>query len=435
MKGQRGNALVGAVVFLYVLGIFGGAFVQFVSFDFGESQVGYRDAQVFWLAEAALSHGMAKLTHMPNGQMPLTVSSDTGEYRATFRGQREPGEQNPRWRITAWVASLKESDIPLCSLTVLMKGRSATSLPWLEDHSGDRFYTTGDTIDGPVHTNTRFGIAGSPVFLDSIFEMGNLGGFITNSQYPPNPILLKAKISQGDIYKLDHMAQEISKVPSKNRLTVQADQIVDITFTGRNMEVRILNKFGQGIAPPVATRPIPKEGGFYVNGDVQVHGVIDNKLTVGASGNILITDDLVYAGSDPVTGKPQDGGTAFLALIAQQNVQVRQIQAREQAGRGIRINAAIVAMDSSFEVINMRANNWDMGVMTLWGTVAQVSRGQIGAIKGNDSFRGFHKSWHFDRRLLDVELPYFPPLVNQTGMMQFTPVRWGPFTWMERNAV
>ncbi len=435
MKGQSGSVLAGAVILLFVLTVFGGAYVKFVSYDFEASQTHFRDAEVFWLAEEALSMGLAHLNHAPGGKFSRLAARDTGDYRAWCRGIRETGEQYPRWRVTAWVADARESDIPLCSLTILVRGRNATTFPWLEDHSGDRFYTTGDTLDGPVHTNTRFGIAGSPVFLDSVFEMGDLSGYMTNPLFAANPILVQAKVRQGEIYHLDHMADAISQVPAKNRVFAAPSQIVDITFTGRNMEIRIEDKFGQGIAAPVDIRPIPKEGGFYVSGDVRVRGVVDRTLTLGASGNIVITDDLVLAGSDPMTGKPKESGTATLALIAQKNVQVKQLQSLAMAGRGIRINAAIVAMDSAFEVVNMRANNWDMGVMNLWGSVAQVARGQIGAVKGNDAFRGFHKSWHFDRRLPSAELPYFPPLVSQSGVMRFSPVNWGPFAWMERDAI
>jgi hypothetical protein len=434
-KGQAGSALVAAVVFLFILTITGLGYLGFGAKEAEAIRRDYDDLRMRWAAEQALSEGMARANRAAAPNETVLVVVDTGDYHTQFRIRKMEDARFPRFSVVAYVHEGDFSNPPTCSLaSVIQAGTPASKYFYLENHSNSIYFYTGDTIDGPVHTNTRFAIAGSPVFTDRVFEMGQVEkGFITHPDYQSTPILKSGKPQGGEIYRFDHMSTFIRKVPVSNHIRVDPNQVLAIEFNGSMMEIRTRNKDISYVYSEPILRPIPKEGGLFVEGDVEVKGILSKTLTIGASGNIIITDHLVYSGSNPVTGEPKATSTIHLGLISEQNVQVKQPQLREESGRGIRINASIVAMQTSFQVTNLLAHSWDMGSMHFWGTIAQVERGQIGAEKARNQFRGYHKDWHFDRRLVSNPnaLPYFPPLVTEGGVMGLTPVWYGALDWID----
>ncbi len=432
---ERGSALVGAMAFMLALAFLTWGYLRVASYEAEDVQARLEDARARWSAEAALSQGLAHINKLPEPRDTSFEAQPPGRYPSRYRIRSTSNARFPRWLISAY-AYRKSLDGPvLCSLAVVTQaGSDAQHFFLLEGSHGNSFYFTGDTIDGPVHTNTRFAIAGSPVFLDSVFEMGGgaQGGYITDPGFPASPILLKAKPRDGPVYRFDHMSRWIRQVDPEWIIRPDAGQVAEITFNGQMMETRYRDRTQPDAWSAPVTRALPKAGGIFVEGEVEVKGVLARTVTLGASGNIVITDDLVYSDADPVTAKPREGSTTFLGLISEKNVDVRQVQHSEARGEGIRIDASVVAMDKSFQVVNYRAHSWDMGSMHFWGTIAQVERGPIGALKANDAFRGYHKDWHYDRRLekQPEAHPYFPPLLTQEGFMVMTPIFYAPLGWV-----
>jgi hypothetical protein len=434
-RGQRGSVLAGTMIFMFSLGFLTWGYLRVAGYEAEAVRARFEDARARWAAESALSQGLARIDRIAEPADKVYRAQDTGAYPTRYRIRPLPGARFPRWLISAYAyRNAPAGPELLCSLVVVVQaGSDASECFMCEDHFGGSYYFTGDTLDGPVHTNTRFAIAGSPVFLDSVFEMagGVEGGFITDPGFPASPVLLKAKPRTGSVYRFDHLSRWIRQVDADWILRPDPGQVAGIAFRGEMMEIRYRDRNEpQAWSAPI-TRALPKAGGVFVDGEVEVKGVVGRTVTLGASGNIVITDDLVYADADPITARPREGSTTFLGLISERNVDVKQVQTREQKGRGIRIDAAVVAMDKSFQVINYRAHSWDMGTMHFWGSIIQVERGTIGALKANDSFRGYHKNWHYDRRLgsQPEALPYFPPRVSMEGFMRMTPVYWGPLRW------
>jgi hypothetical protein len=432
--GERGVALVGAMAFFLVLSFMGLGYLGFPAYEADALRREYTDLQLRWDAEAALSKGLATASRVAQPRDTTLPAVDTGAYPSEFRLRKLEDARFPRYAVTAYVHDRRHT-APLCSLSaVVQAGSSASEHFLIEDHSGGNFYFTGDTLDGPVHTNTRFAIAGSPVFMDQVFEMGSVKeGFILHPEFQATPKIKSGKPQEGAVYLFDNMTSLIRKVPSSQIIRPDPGLILSIVFRGPMMELSYRDREVKDAYSPAILRPIPKDGGLFVDGEVEVRGMLSKSLTLGASGDIVITDDLVYSGANPITGKPKEGSQIYLGLISEQNVAVHQVQDREEAGRGIRINASVVAMDKSFQVTNMQAHSWDMGTMHFWGTIAQVERGGIGALKARDLFRGFHKDWHFDRRLKGnpSALPYFPPLMTSEGLMAMHPVWFDTLSWVD----
>ncbi|HKP95151.1 MAG TPA: hypothetical protein VJ385_05275, partial [Fibrobacteria bacterium] len=394
---ERGSALVGAVVFLMILSTLGLAYLGFPANEAREVEQSYKDLKIRWAAEEALSQGLARANRVAQPRDTILTAIDGGDYPARFRIRRLDDSRFPRYLVSAMVYDGNLAFPPLCSLSVVVQAGTAISEHFLiEDNAGGKFYFTGDTIDGPVHSNTRFAIAGSPIFTDPVFEMGDVkDGFILHPEFTATPKLASGKPQGGEKYRFDNMSSLIRNVPPAQKIRPDPGLVLSITFKGPLMELSYRDRTVKDVYSTPITRAIPKEGGLFVDGEVEVKGTLSKSLTLGASGDIVITGDLAYSGSDPITAKPKETSPVHLGLISEKNVLVHQVQTREEAGTGIRINASIVAMDKSFEVTNMQAHSWDMGTMHFWGTIAQVERGGIGALKVRDLFRGYHKDWHF----------------------------------------
>lgn len=431
---QRGSAMVGSVVFLMALTLLAWGYLQVAASEADAVRMRYDDARIRWETESALSLGLARINRIPNPGNLEFIAQDTGKITTLCRIQKLPETRFPRFLVTARAHWKSRGGPVLCTLSaVTQAGSPGRNYFLMEDNAGDSFYFTGDTIDGPVHTNTRFAIAGSPVFLDPVFEMGGGvdDGFLTHPEYQTAPVLVKAKPKAGPIYRFEHMSRSIRGVDREWVVRPDPGQVAGIVLKGLTMELSFRDRtMPDGWSPPIL-RALPRNGGIFVDGEVEVRGVLGRALTLGAAGNIVITEDLVYADSDPVTAKPRENSATFLGLISEKNVNVRQDQKLGQRGRGIRINASVVAMDKSFQVVNYRAHSWDMGTMRFWGTITQFERGAIGSVKANDSFRGYHKDWHYDRRLIvqPEALPYFPPLIRKDGSMVLSPIYYGPLGW------
>ena len=208
---------------------------------------------------------------------------------------------------------------------------------------------------------------------------------------------------------------------------------------------------------------------IYVDrGQVIVKGTVRGQYTVATSGksyyrlhhtngqldtlysNIWITDDIVYADSYS-TGEIATGSRNRLGLLSGCNVIIANTRANGGgnlgASGGIKINAAIIAMDESFAVqywqnttatrstfpsgdgrgvlrmgIPGSTNALDMrGDINLWGSVVQSYRGYVrrnssstlGAYDGVDI--GYFKNYHYDYNLLEYPPPFWPETQTENG--------------------
>jgi cytoskeletal protein CcmA (bactofilin family) len=412
------------VVFLFIIGAVGFSFLALGGYE-GDSVEGrMRDMKIFWKGEEAISkaYAWANINAHPAGTF---TTASTGEFYAEYTIDKVADNRALRYRVSAQVLSDRRPGV-LLSLTSLIQAKVASSLFFLEDHANNVFYYTGDTIDGPVHTNTQFAIAGTPVFKGNLFESGypKQNGFAESPFFPCTP-QIQTKIQRwgGPSYSFDSMATLINKV-SAPVFNPSANQVVQIVFRNGLYSVSYKDK-KTSAASAAVNYPLPASGGMYINGDVEVQGVLQGQVTVGASGNIIITDNLRYASANRVSGEPYPGCQDMLGLIAQQNVQVHQEQLEPYVGGGIVIDAVIVALNTSFEVTNYKNYSKPMGVMSFWGSIAQYERGVIGSVKKNGRRNGYVKSWHYDQRLSQAVPPYFPPLIDtNTKTMRFDQIYW-----------
>lgn len=166
------------------------------------------------------------------------------------------------------------------------------------------------------------------------------------------------------------------------------------------------------------------KGVIYVNGNVAISGVVRGQVTIAATGNILIADDLVYA-TNPGAGVCHDilGLFAGGDVIVSDNTLNSPIQPTSAANyftyddtKDEFIDAVVLALNQ-FTVENYasgatkaepcEATVWGRGCLYLTGGIIQKQRGAVGTITSPGG-TGYLKRYSYDACAFSSPPPYFP---------------------------
>ena len=274
------------------------------------------------------------------------------------------------------------------------------------------FFVTGDSINGPLHTEDELAICGSPVFgrtsQDAIEVVASAPGHSAqgNGGCTDSPVF-KGTYTPG--------ANSLQPPPTDAQLKLIAQPAYQwtgqthITLNGTSMTV-----INNGTT---STVPFPSNGVVYVSssscpttytpfgvtypgaagcGTVTVDGSYSASLTIASDNDVIIDGNIVHSGS------------ALLGLIAQNYVRIYHpcVNGTNQAGAitNPSADAAILALTGSFIVDNYNCGA-SLGTLTITGAIAQVFRGPVGTF-GNGT-TGYIKNYTYDDRLREQEPPHF----------------------------
>lgn len=319
-----------------------------------------------------------------------------------------------------------------CSKT-FDEGRMASSIPSAGGYCVVISFVSGDSIDGPMHTNDAFVFCGSPTLgrgpADPIEVSGPPKGWFQTRDVPSsgsncsgNANNVKGTYQAG--------AGFINPPPSNSALKSIAGLKfagqVRICLSGQNMTA----SYGKSCTEsPAYSGPIPSNGVVYVEstscstiyspftatypassgcGNAHIHGNYSGQLTVATENDVIIDGDLIHSGE------------GVLGLIANNFVRVyhpfSSDETSSQTGRGkcnwgsdgsgtpadLRIDAAILAIDHSFIVDHYDCGD-DLGTLTVNGALAMKYRGPVGTTGGT----GYIKDYNYDDRLRYLQPPHF----------------------------
>ncbi|HUG39923.1 MAG TPA: hypothetical protein VMM12_05540 [Longimicrobiales bacterium] len=162
-------------------------------------------------------------------------------------------------------------------------------------------------------------------------------------------------------------------------------------------------------------------GVIHVDGKVVVSGTVRGRVTLSATGNIIIGDDIVYA-TDPGAGTCQDvlglfSGTQI--VIADNTINAPRIAPGTStyrtydATRDEFIHATLLALDQitvenpgsgSTTAEPCGTTTWGRGCLNVTGGLIQATRGQVATSSGH----GYVKRYGYDTCTLQSPPPYFP---------------------------
>ncbi len=196
-----------------------------------------------------------------------------------------------------------------------------------------------------------------------------------------------------------------------------ASHAVDTTLATRQLEAQYLWPLSRQFNPN-------SKGVIYVNGNVVLSGVVQGKVTVAASGNIIISDDITYA---IAPGSVQCTGGDILGMIAAGYIymsdnELNTPQPWGSSGGAYKTYAStsdeylqgVLLTLNSFTVENYStgptsqepcgATATGRGCLYITGGIIQGTRGAVGTTGGT----GYIKRYSYDECAYQTPPPYFP---------------------------
>jgi hypothetical protein len=190
--------------------------------------------------------------------------------------------------------------------------------------------------------------------------------------------------------------------------------------TARRADAQYLFPLYRGLNPGT-------KGVIAVNGTVGISGTLRGRVTVYATGSIIVLDDMRYA-TDPAIAQAQNPNNPtcadMLGLIAANNITIADnaLNGPQDIGnwknfdgtQDVFVHGVMMAINTSFGVENYanapgaanncQGTNSGRGCLFLNGGLIQQSRGAVGLLSGE----GFIKRYSYDRCAVSNPPPYFP---------------------------
>lgn len=366
----------------------------------------------------------------------------------------------------------------LDSMTVKIKLLGLANFLYLTDIETTTFgevikFWHEDTLDGWVHSNDTIAIMENPVFYDRVTTTAPV--FWQGINYSPQFINYDPIFEYREIY-LPTEATEIRSAAAAGGtfFTSQNGQLRSrLVFKGRlgwDLYQWPIGMPFDSTLSPVASGGVPNWQAIFVDGYLELTGIVAGQVTVGARGHpdpswmyygyhcIKLVDDVRYWFADSHTGEFDDSTDAYsdiLGIVSESNITIANSW---QNGRwdgfneapmdwnrhSIVITAAMVALGESFsfEQQNEPLPNpviWEFytgldntpnyftsderGDIYVHGAITQKRRGYVH--RSNRGGTGYGKLYRFDERLNRMAPPYFLEATDSEGHAHFEVINWG----------
>jgi hypothetical protein len=284
------------------------------------------------------------------------------------------------------------------------------------------WFWSPDTMYGPVHSNDFIGLKYSPHFYGPVTTSQNrFAEFQANPYFEFQPIF-NAPVVEFPRSLLNLRNNATPWIPSQNgqKMTwifLRGEQGIDIYQypNGTERNDSLYEHLG-----------VPDRQIIFIDGDVEVQGVLSGTLTIGCSGNMYLLDDCVYEGANRYGGFDGDEMPHMLGLASENNIYIANtVQNGRENGwenggnnlqrHSIVINAALVALNESF-TFEHQNDEWERyqgpepderGSIYLKGSVAQYRRGHTH--RSNHQATGYRKAYSYDLRFQHDGPPGFAP--------------------------
>jgi hypothetical protein len=284
---------------------------------------------------------------------------------------------------------------------------------------GERIkFMTGDTMDGPVHSNDQIAIMGSPVFYDIVSTTAD--DFWRGAGYAPQFLGPQPYFNAPGVL-----------IPSNaDTLRLRAIQQGHYFNAGPNMQARVqimgdsLRIWWGLIGLPLNTAlhiyyPLPDSAIVYFNSPLTVFGTVSTVLILGAHGSIGLEDNIIYASADSLTGVAPAGHFEKFLLLSEGEIKILNTWANgreNSSGLGLSqtnanltsiiLDGIYVALGESFTFAQQNdpdsgyvceCSPDDRGTIYLYGSLYQMRRGYVH--RGNRGSTGYKARYRYDNTL------------------------------------
>jgi type II secretory pathway pseudopilin PulG len=415
LKSTKGFALVTVFLVVSVLLIFAGVFVNQSVSQNNTANIFKRQTQALNAADAGLDHAFRWLTmQAEGGSFPITtqVNPWNGGNPQTLSGvsysvviERVNIPSSPstfRYSVTSTGTSGNTTRI----LRKYVQAINFANYIWFTNREtwggSNVWFISVDNLDGLVHTNTHFNIYGDPTFNGEVSSVDEYIRFYNNG----NNVNLAALQSTYDSPSFNDgynfgaeqaimpgTAQDLKTNALSGGRVFNNNTTVVLTSDGQ-MDYKVGNGSWQ------YDKPLPANGALFVNGTLTISGTLNGRLTVGASQDVKIADNLVYAAGDPVTNP---SGDDTLGIISEGDVVIKN-----NAPSNLSIHGCIMALSNSFYLDDW--NSVSKGTLSVRGGIIQKERGPVGTFNAasGQKISGYTKDYKYDDRLLSSPPPFMP---------------------------
>ena len=345
----------------------------------------------FQLSEGGLDQAIRWMRQQPAPPAGVNPFDPFGGAQAltngTYRVTIDPHDNNPTSYLDLYTISVNAQTNPPIQVTRQVSGmlrtQSFARFSYFTNterlSNGTRvWFTSRDTLTGPVHSNDQFNIAGSPVFDGPVTSAASA----INYMAPPPTGGNNPQFNEG----LGLGVATVQMPASATPLRVAASSGEGQWYEGNTAIVFETDASSCAPVPPPCERvtnpvrgwtnrpsPLPSNGAIFVNqGNATVSGTLDGQVSVGTSHDLLLNGDLIYQ-DDPRTNRDSND---ILGLVAERNVIIAQA-----APYDLTIEASVMALNASFTV-----ENWwvgpSRGALSVYGGIIQKNRGAVGRSAG-----------------------------------------------------
>lgn len=301
------------------------------------------------------------------------------------------------------------------------------------------WFWTPDTLYGRTHSNDFIGLKYSPTFYGPVstskgeFRYYNAG----NIYFAYPPIFNAPPVHFPTTAKtLRAAAQHFSSHNGRYMtwIRMSSDQGINVY------------QYPMGSVPAeslVAHLNPPSWGGIFVDGEVEVEGVLSGNLTIGSSGDMWLVNDCRLSGANRFNAWfDEDAMPHMMGLVSESDVIIKnnwvngkengiEVEANNWDRHSIVINAGIVALGESF-TFQHQNDDWELyqgptpderGYIYLKGAVTQQRRGYVH--RSNHVGTGYGKSYKYDFRFDRRPPPYYLEALDENGHGLFDIISWG----------
>jgi len=413
---ENGVSLIAAILITVLMTTISVVTLSLVVTDNRVTAHHLESARAFWLSEAGIERALLWLRYQdppPSGIAPfdlynnVSIDEDAGTYSVVI----DPVDDNATTYIKQYDIYSTGNDGTIArQIQIRVKMTTFGKYIYLtgSEGYGTIWFTTGDVIEGPLHSNDQISILGSPTFLDKVTS--SYSSF--HKGYPYNPTFKKGyqlgvpQITFPTFQDVNDNYWAVNDDPPPLIIDARFSKHSSIRFNADGTITYNVWHWDNGnkiydIHNSTANLS-DLNGAIFVQGDVRLKGKVNGQVTVIATDNVKITDDILYADAD-AQGKPNAGCNDVLGIISSKNVIVANTTANQN---NVVIDAAILALGNSFTVQNYDSGNF-RGTLTIWGSLSQKVRGPVGTF-GWYGQTGYQKDYHYDTRLENIVPPYYP---------------------------
>jgi len=402
---KKGAALITVYMVIAVLLAFGGFVVDVSNSQNKTVDAFKKQAQVINIAEAGLDRALFWMR--AQGTIPsVTIINDPAIGYSVTITKLDPLAGNPsiiRYKVES------TGTIGAVSQTVInyLQTDNYARYIWFTDNESyggaNVWFWDQDHLNGPTHTNGHFNIKGEPIFggevrsVDSYLRYYNNGNNINSSNLSNPPYDLpdfQDTVTLGSV-SINMPAQALNlraasivgglRLTGNSTILLKSDGTMNVTNSAKGWSNYNM--------------PLPVNGALFVkNGTLNISGTLNGRLTAGASGDIVIPNNIIYA-NDP---RVNPASTDTLGLISEGDVMISK-----NAPDNLEIDASIMALGTSF-MLDEWWKNGARGTLSVFGGIIQDQRGPVGTFSGTTKISGYSKDYNYDVRLLTSPPPFVP---------------------------